>query len=272
MAYTNFQETIWSKYIEHELPKLTVFENDCDYRFKGEVGRGKTVKILGVERPTIGNYTGATITAPTAVNDKAVELKIDQAKYFNFMVDDVDEAQAKDGLMQALMEESNRAMAEERDKYIAQKCTQDGVKTVEATITTPQTAKAAIDAGIEHLWANGVSEKDDCTMYLSPKVYMLMMDYIVSTKNKNDALMENGLVGKYMGFNVKMTNNLYTDELQNKHIILKTSKGFAFASGINEVEAYRPQGLFSDAVKGLNTFGGKVCRPNEIYVIKAKNI
>ncbi len=270
MAYTNFKETIWSKYIEHELPKLTVFENDCDYRFKGEVGKGKTVKILGVERPTIGNYTGSDIGTPNTVSDSVLELKIDQAKFFNFMVDDIDEAQSKEGLMQALMEESNRAMAEERDKFIAKECATNASKSVELVINTTEAAKKAIDDGIEYLWGNGVSEKDKCTIYLSPKLYMLMINYIISAKNENDKLLENGLVGKYMGFNVKMTNNLYVDS-HGTHIIIKTAKGFAFAGGINEVEAYRPQGLFSDAVKGLNTFGGKVCRPKEIYVIKAKD-
>ena len=30
MAYTNFKPTIWSKHIQHELPKFTVFEQGCN--------------------------------------------------------------------------------------------------------------------------------------------------------------------------------------------------------------------------------------------------
>ena len=41
------------------------------------------------------------------------------------------------------------------------------------------------------------------------------------------------------------------------------------ASAIDKVEAYRPQNLFSDAVKGLNLYGAKVIRPKELYVLKA---
>ena len=45
----------------------------------------------------------------------------------------------------------------------------------------------------------------------------------------------------------------------------------AHAGQINETEAYRPEGLFKDAVKGLDTYGAKVVRPKELYVVKAHN-
>ena len=35
------------------------------------------------------------------------------------------------------------------------------------------------------------------------------------------------------------------------------------------VEPYRPEKQFGDAVKVLDTYGAKVVRPKEIYVIKA---
>ena len=46
MSYANFKPTVWSKYIQHELPKFTVFKQDCDFKFEGEAGHGKRVKIL----------------------------------------------------------------------------------------------------------------------------------------------------------------------------------------------------------------------------------
>ena len=47
MSYANFKPTVWSKYIQHELPKFTVFKQDCDYKFEGEAGQGKRVKKIG---------------------------------------------------------------------------------------------------------------------------------------------------------------------------------------------------------------------------------
>lgn len=268
MAYNNFKSMIWSKHIQHELPKFTVFEQDCDYKFKGEVKNGKTVKILGVGKPTIGDYVGKDIGAPETVPDSSAYLVIDQAKFFNFQVDDVDEAQATEGLMPALMTESTRAMAEQRDKFIAALAKDAGHVTNTAQINTGAAMKTAIDKGFTWLWANGVSTKDDVTIYLTPWACTLLLDKFTELSTDNVEYIKKGILGHYKNAKIKMSNNIYNDKTDD-YLVIKTSKAIAFCGGIDKVEAYRPQGLFSDAVKGLNTYGGKVVRPKEMYVIKA---
>ncbi len=269
--YKSFKPTIWSKFIEQTLGKYTVFEDDCNYRFKGEVGKGKTVKILGVTRPTIGDYTGERIADPEVFDGVEQELKIDQAKYFNFMIDDVDEAQSVEGVMEAFIDEASKAMAECRDSYIAEiiaKGVDDDMVSEYTLADMDKTAvKAAIDKGIQKLWENGVSQKDDITIYLNPAMYLLFQEYITETKTDNDQAIASGILGNYAGAKVKMSNNFYNED-GTEYLFIKTKKAVAFASGIDETEAYRPEGLFSDAVKGLNTYGGKVIRPREMYVIK----
>jgi hypothetical protein len=269
MAYANFKPLIWSKHIQHELKKFTVFEGDCNYQFSGEAAKGKTVKILGVARPTIGTYAGTTIGSPETVPDSSVMLPIDQYKFFNFQVDDVDEAQSIEGLMAALMEESTRAMAETRDSYIAQIAAL-GAATASAStdVTSAAIAKGLIDAGLITLWGAGLSQKDDITIYLNPTTYMWMQEYITETKTVNDAAIASGILGNYGGAKIKMSNNFYNDGTDD-YCFIKSSKAVAFCGGINEVEAYRPETLFSDAIRGLNTYGAKVVRPKELYVIKA---
>ena len=269
--YKSFKPTIWSKFIEQTLGKYTVFENDCNYRFKGEVGKGKTVKILGVTRPSIGDYTGEKIADPEVFDGVEQELKIDQAKYFNFMIDDVDEAQSVEGVMEAFIDEASKAMAECRDSYIAEiiakGADEDMVSEYTLAGMDKTAVKAAIDKGIQKLWENGVSQKDDITIYLNPAMYLLFQEYITETKTDNDEAIATGILGNYAGAKVKMSNNFYNEE-GTEYLFIKTKKAVAFASGIDETEAYRPEGLFSDAVKGLNTYGGKVIRPREMYVIK----
>jgi len=269
MSYANFKPTIWSKYIEHELKKFTVFKEDCDYKYEGEVGKGKTVKILGVGRPTIGDYKGTDIGSPEAVPDSSVTLTIDQAKFFNFMVDDVDDAQAKEGLMPALMEESTRGLAEEEDKFIGKWLAKEaGGKSASTAVTTEEAAVKAVDAAFEYLWKNGVSNKDKVTIYVTPWFYNLFKNRLVALKTDNDELIAKGVVGMYNNAKVKMSSFIHNDGTDDC-MIIKTSKAYAFCNGINKTEAYRPEGLFSDAVKGLDTFGGKMVRPKECYVIKA---
>lgn len=272
MSYANFKETIWSKYIQHEKEKLLTFKPDCDFKFEGEAKQGKQVKILGVGRPTIKKYVpGTEIDGIETPEDNAIYLNIDQYDYFNYGVDNIDKAQSKEGLMEALAEETTRGLAEAEDRFLAKVAAtgaaEDGISDSTA-ITTGANAKKAIDNAFEYLWNHGVTTKDKVTMYLPPWFYVLFQDKLVELKTQNDSLLAKGVLGLYNSANVKMSNQLHNDGTDD-HIIIKTSKAIACCNGIDKLEAYSPEKSFMDAVKGLNTYGAKVIRPKELYVIKA---
>ena len=56
----------------------------------------------------------------------------------------------------------------------------------------------------------------------------------------------------------------------SKAVIYGTSAGASFAQQIAQVEAYRPEKRFGDALKGLHLFGGKVIRPTALGVASVK--
>lgn len=272
MAYENFKPTIWSKFIQHELPKFTVFKQDCDFKFEGEAGEGKRVKVLGVARPKISKYIpGQNLADPEEVADTSVYLDIDQYDSFHYIIDNIDKAQATDGLMQALAEETTRGLAEAEDAFCAEQIALGaGYKSASTSVKTADAAKAAVDALFVQLWNQGVSQKDRLTLYLTPWFYSLFEDKIVDLKTDNDKLIADGVLGMYRSARVKMSNNIYNDGTDD-HIILKTSKGFAYLNGIDKLVPYMPEKRFGDAIKGLNCYGGKAVRPKEIAVCKAHN-
>lgn len=272
MSYENFKPTVWSKYIQTQLPKFTVFKNDCDYKFEGEAKRGEKIKILGVNRPSIMSYIpGEDIEVPEEIGNTSVFLEMNQYDYFNYGVEDIDKAQSIEGLMEALSKEATRALAEKEDQYIAEQIRNQAIYRIGPTIIkTPEEAKTAIDELFVKLWDNGVSSKDDLCLYLPPWLYDLFEQKIVELKTDNNKQLENGLVGMYRGAKVKMTNNL-SRNIDGDGIILKTSKAFAYCNSIDEVKAYCPEKRFMDAVKGLNVYGGKLVRPHECVVMIARN-
>ena len=69
---------------------------------------------------------------------------------------------------------------------------------------------------------------------------------------------------------VKISNNLHNDGTDD-YLMVRTRRAVAFAGQISETEAYRPAGRFQDAVKGLDVYGAKVVRPNEMAAIKVHN-
>ena len=47
----------------------------------------------------------------------------------------------------------------------------------------------------------------------------------------------------------------------------RTKRAITFAQQLNEIEAYRPELRFADAVKGLHLYGAKIVYPKEIILI-----
>lgn len=268
MAYANFKQTFWSKYIQQELEKKAILVEDCWRQFEGEIKLGNQLKILGVGSPTIGDYTGASIGTPETVNDTSVTMLIDKAKYFNFMVDDVDKSQSVPGLMEALMDEATKKMALARDTHVAAQAVNAGTLSSSTQINTAALAKSAVDAALLGLRENDVQIDDEVIVEIPPFLYQLLKDKYIELDTQNSEMIKKGIVGYYDNARVRVSNNLYNDGT-DYYAMIRTKKAIAFAGTIDKVEAFRPTDLFSDAMKGLNVFGAKVVRPKELYVIKA---
>ena len=282
MAITNFQQTIWSKKIKEALKTITSLRNHCDFEYEADSKDAKEVKILNVTRPTIRTYVPGTSITREGGTDGSMLLKIDQFKYFNFEVDDVDKAQSVPGLKEALAKEAARGLAEEGDKYVAS-LVKAGVEAVtdplaqsSSVITlTKANAVRSVEDGFVVLYGNNCKVSDDYYLEVAPKPFTVYREALTELSTNNPEILKKGAVGRINNAYVCIENLLPTGKSSGSaaaddvhYNILRTSKAIAFAEQINKVEAYRPQDAFSDAIKGLYTFGALITRPEEIYVIK----
>lgn len=268
MAFGNFKQTFWSKHIERELEKETILAEYTNQKHTGEVKYGNQVKILGVGKPTIGSYTGASIGSPEKVEDSSVMMLINQRPYFNIGVDDVDKMQSVPGYMEAVLDEGSKGLALAIDTYIAGLSVNAGKISTSTQINTAALAKSAVDAGILSLRENDVPINADVVLEIPPFVYQLLKDKYIELDTANSEMLKKGIVGFYDNVRVRVSNNLYNDGT-DYYCMIRTKKAIAYVNQIDKVEPYRPDGLFSDAIKGLNNYGAKVVRPKELYVIRA---
>ena len=113
MAITNFIPTIWSENLFSELDKQYIAVANCNREYEGDIReQGNTVKICGLGTITVSSYTkNANMKTPETLSDTACDLVINQAKYFNFQIDDIDRAQATPRLMDAAMKNAASALA-----------------------------------------------------------------------------------------------------------------------------------------------------------------
>jgi hypothetical protein len=78
-----------------------------------------------------------------------------------------------------------------------------------------------------------------------------------------------GFVGRAAGFDIYVSNNAPFISGDDHEVIAGVQGAISYAEQISKIEAYRPQNSFSDAIKGLHLYGGKLVRPDAIAVAQA---
>ena len=273
MAVANFKKQVWSSKIQHQLETITSLKDHCDFQFEGEVKQAERIKILGVVRPTIRTYVPGTALVREGANDNAQYMDIDQFRYFDFEVDDVEKAQSQKGLIEALSKEATLGLSEEADAYVASLVVADKANLNSAASTDISAVTdggiSLIESGFATLYGNNCKPSDTFHLEITPEWYTILRPEIITLDTNNSEIIKKGYVGKYGNALISIENMLGTwndGTRDTKLAMLRTNKAIAFAGQIDKVEAYRPQDAFSDAIKGLYVFGSKIVRPEQIYL------
>lgn len=273
MAITNFLTTVWSARINEALKKNLVYGNVVNTDHQDEIKeQGQTIKINAVGAVTIGTYDKSTgIGAPEELSDTSLSLAVDQAKYFNFRVDDIDKAQANVELMDAGIKEAAYGLADKMDQFIAGLYTGVAVGNTIGNDTTPvvPTKDTAydylVDVGVLLDEAN-VPDMDRFVVVPAWFYGLLLKD---ARFTKDSTVMATGYIGDVDNMRVYKSNNV-PNTTGTKYKIIAGYKGaIAFAGQITENEAFRPEGFFADAIKGLDVYGAKLVKPTGIVVLTA---
>ena len=264
MAVTNFIQTIWSKKIQDDLELKCKLVDNCLRDYEGDCKYAQSVKILGVGEPTIAPYDNGVDIEIEEMSDKGQILTIDQANYFAFYVDDVNQAQSVPGLKEKYQEKAVHGLAVARDTYVAN-LIKGATNATTATALEQEAVKEAIDAAIVALRERNFDEAG--VIEITPAVYNVFKNCLITLSTDNPAYIKKGKVGVYDDFDVIMSNNMAKDS-SHAYCCVRGKKAIAFAGQINEVEALRAERRFKDIIRGLDTFGAKVIDEARIQVIK----
>ena len=265
----NFKPTFWSKYCETELKADLLLAGWCDYKYEGEIKGGARLTIVGAVRPKIQNYKPGKDLEIEQLGDNAQYLDIDQFKAFAFEVDDVDKAQSKEGYLETQFDEAKTALAEDADKFVGTlaKNANKNMMSESTDISSEASPLTILDNALVKLYKNNVQTKTELAADLNPEHITLIRSKLQSLFTDNVEYIKRGAVGKYNNCYLRMSNNLYNDGTDDYEMV-RTKKAIAFANAIEKVEKARPSKRFSDIIKGLHVYGGKVVRPKELAVMK----
>ena len=271
MAISNFIPTIWSETLYSELNKNFVAVNHCNRDFEGDIkSKGSVVNICGVGDITISDYSANTdMSNPQELNDSVTKLEINRAKFFNFQIDDVNKAQTSPKLMEAAMQKAAEAIANEADKHVFSLYSNAGQTFTHKTYMNDSFYETVL-AAREYLYENNVGDNVELFLEVSPKVASMILREKIAIPATGENTFESGYLGSIFGCKIFVCNNVSITENTNEFMhncILRTKRAIAFADQLSEVEAYRPEKRFADAVKGLHLYGAKVVYPKEMACI-----
>jgi len=274
MSLDNFIPTVWSARLFETLKTAHVFANVVNTDYEGDISAyGDSVKINSIGKVSVSDYTKNTdISDPEALDAIQTILSIDQGKYFNFQVDDIDAAQQRPKVMDAAMQEAGFALANAADEHLAgfHTAAHAEITKVDFENNTDRAYDLLAEAG-EALDEKNVP-REGRWVIIPPFVHSAMVIAgIMDTAGSVDAnaLNANGFVGRLLGFDVWMSNNL-KDDNDHKAALAGTRRAIAYAEQVLNMEAYRPEKRFADAVKGLHVYGAKVVDANALVKLKVK--
>ncbi len=299
MSYANFIPQHWRGHIERGLNRLCVYAEDCNRNYEGDVKRcGDTVHILGTGKPTIHTLAreaaDGNIQGPEIVEGTDTILLIDQIRYFNFKVGDIDKQLAVDGVMETLTDEATEGLADKVDQHLSKMqlnvtshteknedgedveiitaaSVVDGVAEVSELALTKDNVLDLLDRGREKLLEHNVKSVTEIVVVLPPRVETCFRRAYMTEDTNNHEEMKHGKIAKYANLTIKVSNNVpMVAEEGIYHIQMKTKRAIAYAQPLRHVEAYRPEDSFADAVKGFILFGAKIVRKKEIVNLKVK--
>ena len=272
MAFTNFIPEVWSARLLEHLDNVHVYSALLNRDYEGDIrAYGDTVHINQIGDIAINDYTGEDLAAPEELDSTMMELKIDQAKYFNFQVKDIDNAQSNPKVVDAAMQRASYNINDVIDNYLAGLLlagVKSGSTITAQTLTSANAYDYLVDLGVllnEHNvpmlgrwvvippWFHGLLLKDE--------------RFVGNGTGYNQAILQGGWVGDAAGFRIHLSNNV-PESAGSYSVIAGTNAAGSFAEQLVELEAYRLEKNISDGLKGLHVYGAKVTQPDGLAVLK----
>jgi hypothetical protein len=276
MAITNFIPELWSAAMLELWVAQNVFPSLVNREYEGLATKGNTVHITGVVIPEVQDYYAAgRTTSPQAITDTGIDLFIDQAKSTDFLVDDIDRAQAA-GSLTPYTDAAAYAMVADTDYFIANLLVAQGTAlsagntgdvSDAADALTPDDAFNLLKDARKQLNKANVPP-DNRVVVVNAEFEGLLLgaaSKLTTFYESNDtAGLRNATVGQLLAMRVVVSNHL--PAINTPQFVAFNMRGAAFVSQIDQVEAMRDVNSFSDRVRALHVYGGLVVRPEGVVV------
>lgn len=274
---------VFSKKVQVAFRKSAVAEAICNTDYMGEIAQfGDTVNIIKEPTITVTDYTRATTSlSSTVLTDQELVLQVDQAKYFQFKVDDLEKRFSHVNWQQVASDNAAYQLKDAFDVNVITAAVAGIGSNTYGTVAAPidtghdtgevdpldvlaRLARLLDDANVpeENRWVVAKPEFYEELAKTSSK--LLSVDY-----NQGNGGLRNGLVasGELRGFKMYKSSNVPTPSGAGNpthQILAGHMSAVSCAQSLSTVESIRDNDSFKDIVRGLLVWGRKVLRPEAL--------
>jgi len=215
---------VWSNYVQDVLEKSLVSFAIADTSLEPELKVGDRIHVPYFAELTATNYTpgqAITLTGVTATDDY---IDVTTKKIAPFYIDDIQELQAKPEIIGKLSENAAYKLRDAIDQDVLEGVTAATVKFglsgssyATATASGSLTALTVDSSTVIPIFSNAakvlreknVEDAGDWIAIITPTIYQAIEEKVASTGGDlADRVLENGYGGRFMGFDLYVTNNL----------------------------------------------------------------
>jgi hypothetical protein len=293
---SNFNATIFSRNVQMFFRRTSTVEAITNSDYFGEIASyGDTVRILKEPTITVSDYLRGDTVTSQAIADDELTLVLDQAKKYQFQIDDIEksiahvdwETLATGSATYALKQSYDQAVLD----YMSINVDKSGILNTGASAEASNAAAiivaegepVVIDFSTGDLLLDGIADmalnlnikdvpQENRWLVLPFEAQRVLTDVASKMMNadfNSGENFKNGLIARNLhGFDVYVTNNCptYTSTgvgatAVGRFIVMSGQKSStAAANALVKTEKFRHPDTFADVVRGLHVYGRQVLR------------
>ena len=273
-----FVPQIYSAKLQDKFYAASVVPAIANHNWEGEImAFGDTVNIRKVPTISIQNYSVNSAINYQDVSDEQIQLLINQAKYYAFKVDYIDDYQSDIALIETITQDAAMQMAVTVDKSVLQSVYADAGTTLStvdlATLTTATYITPLLQAG-QALDEKNVPRDGKRWAVINPEYarYLKLSDLKqVLITGDDESPLRNGFVGQIDGMNIYVSNNVLnavgSTSGSPSQLLVGHESALTFASQFVKHEMLPLQNTFGYGIKGLQVYGFKTVKADSLVCI-----
>lgn len=294
-ANSYFLPAIYSKKVLNFFRKASVCEAITNTDYAGEItAYGDSVKIIKEPVISVSAYTRGSDTTATKLTDQEVNLVVDNANAFKFIVDDIETAMSHVNFKEVASSSAAYALRDAFDSAVIAEMfagvSASSPNHILGSDNATDLAAGTFDGTGNLDIGQGTSEHDPLDVmahmarlldeqnvpeegrwFLAPPSFYEQLSQASSKLmsvdfNAGQGSIRNGLVssGKLRGFDMYKSNNIAATSNAAGKILAGHISSTATAQTITSTEVIRDPDSFGDICRGLHVFGAEVLRPEAL--------